>query len=101
MGEAAVRHELGAVLAGHGFVGGVEHVFFELRVHLPVIGCEQGNGIDGVFGLIVPLSHGVSSVRVSFWKAAGAALVSSICLCCKRYATIGEGCMQPRGEEGC
>ena len=32
MGKAAIRHELRAMLAGHGFVRWVEDVFFQLRM---------------------------------------------------------------------
>jgi hypothetical protein len=91
MGEAAVSHERRPVLAGHLVIRWVEDVFFQLRVQsklgkdllrnemlgakipgalisgkeifdLPMIGFEQGNGLNRVLRLIVPVCHGIFSL---------------------------------------
>jgi hypothetical protein len=117
------------MLAGHGFVCWVEDVFFQLRMSLKrrkdllgnhllgaeisctrmpgqevmdklVISFEQSKGIARLLGHIVSLDYGVSSVRVSCWKVAGAALVS-LCRGWSASAVPRQGMsMQERGEGG-
>src|SRR5205807_10364728 len=84
---------------GHGFIRRVEDVLFQLRVQLklgkdllrnqmlgakipgalisgeqifdlPMIGFEQSNGIDRVWQLIVPVSHGMLSLSPALGSGA-------------------------------